>query len=74
MTPVIRFIHLIMQEYDSKCLRMFLITLKVFKIYGLGMAHADSSTFCDQVMKVFFDHFLSRNISDFLMDHPIFFM
>jgi hypothetical protein len=32
--PLIRFIHLIMQEYDSKCLKMYLITctLKVFKI------------------------------------------
>jgi hypothetical protein len=26
------FIHLIMQEYDSKCLKMHIITLKVFKI------------------------------------------
>jgi hypothetical protein len=32
MTPLIRFIHLIMQEYDSKCLKIYLITLKVFKI------------------------------------------
>jgi hypothetical protein len=32
ITPLIRFIHLIMQEYDSKCLKMYLITLKVFKI------------------------------------------
>jgi hypothetical protein len=24
--------HLIMQEYDSKCLKMYLITLKVFTI------------------------------------------
>jgi hypothetical protein len=24
MTPLIRFIHLIMQEYDSKCLKMYL--------------------------------------------------
>jgi hypothetical protein len=30
--PLIRFIHLIMQEYDPKCLEMYLITLKVFKI------------------------------------------
>jgi hypothetical protein len=30
--PPIRFIHLIMQEYDSKCLKMYLITLKAFKI------------------------------------------
>jgi hypothetical protein len=29
---VICFIQLIMQEYDSKCLKMCLITLKVFKI------------------------------------------
>jgi hypothetical protein len=29
---LIRFIHLIMQEYDCKCLKMYLITLKVFKI------------------------------------------
>jgi hypothetical protein len=28
MTPLIRFIQLIMQEYDSKCLKMCLITLK----------------------------------------------
>jgi hypothetical protein len=27
--PLIRFIHLIMQEYDSKCLNMYLITLTV---------------------------------------------
>jgi hypothetical protein len=32
MTSPIRFIQLIMQEYDSKCLKMYLITLKVFKI------------------------------------------
>jgi hypothetical protein len=32
MTPLLHFIHLIMQEYDSKCLKMYLITLKVFKI------------------------------------------
>jgi hypothetical protein len=32
--PMIRFIHLIMQEYDSKCLRMYLIAFKkVFKIF-----------------------------------------
>jgi hypothetical protein len=28
----LRLIHLIMQEFDSKCLKMYLITLKVFKI------------------------------------------
>jgi hypothetical protein len=27
-----RFIQLIMQEYDSKCLKMYLITYKVYKI------------------------------------------
>jgi hypothetical protein len=32
MTPLIRFIQLIMQENDSKCLKMCLITLKVYKI------------------------------------------
>jgi hypothetical protein len=32
MTPLVRFIHLIIQEYDSKCLKMYLITLKVFKL------------------------------------------
>jgi hypothetical protein len=32
MTSPIRFIKLIMQEYDSKCLKMCHITLKVFKI------------------------------------------
>jgi hypothetical protein len=32
MAPLICFIQLIMQEYDSKCLKMYLITLKVFKI------------------------------------------
>jgi hypothetical protein len=32
VTPLVRFIHLIMQEYDSKCIKMHLITLKVFKI------------------------------------------
>jgi hypothetical protein len=30
MTSLIQFIKLIMQEYDSKCLKMYLITLKVF--------------------------------------------
>jgi hypothetical protein len=30
--PLIRFIQLIMQEYDFKCLKMHLITFKVFKI------------------------------------------
>jgi hypothetical protein len=25
ITPLIRFIHLIMQEYDSKCLKMYLL-------------------------------------------------
>jgi hypothetical protein len=30
--PLVCFIHLIMQEYDSKCLKMYLITLKVSKI------------------------------------------
>jgi hypothetical protein len=30
MTRLIRFIQLIMQEYDSKCLKMNLITLKKF--------------------------------------------
>jgi hypothetical protein len=29
---MIRFIQIIMQEHDSKCLKMYLITLKVFKI------------------------------------------
>jgi hypothetical protein len=33
MTRLISFIQLIMQEYDSKCLKMYLITLKVFKIF-----------------------------------------
>jgi hypothetical protein len=28
MTSLIRFIQLIMQEYDSKCLKMYLITFK----------------------------------------------
>jgi hypothetical protein len=33
--PLEQFIHLIMKEYDSKCLKMYLITLKVFvKIFG----------------------------------------
>jgi hypothetical protein len=32
MTSLIRFFQLIMQEYDSKCLKMCLIILKVFKI------------------------------------------
>jgi hypothetical protein len=32
MTSLIRFIQLIMQEYDSKCLKMCLITLKAFRI------------------------------------------
>jgi hypothetical protein len=30
--PLIHFIHLNMEEYDSKCHKMYLITLKVFKI------------------------------------------
>jgi hypothetical protein len=30
--PLVRFIHLTMQEYDSKCLKIYVITLKVFKI------------------------------------------
>jgi hypothetical protein len=25
MTPLVRFIHLFMQEYDAKCLKMYLI-------------------------------------------------
>jgi hypothetical protein len=29
MTRLIRFIQLIMQEYDSKCLKMYFITLNV---------------------------------------------
>jgi hypothetical protein len=33
MTSLICFIQLIMQEYDSKYLKMYLITLKVFKIF-----------------------------------------
>jgi hypothetical protein len=32
MTPLVSFIHFIMQELDSKCLKMYLITLKVFTI------------------------------------------
>jgi hypothetical protein len=32
MTRLMCFIQLIVQEYDSKCLKMCLITLKVFKI------------------------------------------
>jgi hypothetical protein len=35
MTSLIRFIQLIMQEYDSKCPKMYLITLKVFKILNV---------------------------------------
>jgi hypothetical protein len=31
ITSLIRFIHLIMQEHDSKCREMYLITLKVSK-------------------------------------------
>jgi hypothetical protein len=31
MNPLVHFIHLIMQEYDSKCLKMYLITLKFVK-------------------------------------------
>jgi hypothetical protein len=31
ITPLICCIHLIMQEYDSKCLKMYLIILKVSK-------------------------------------------
>jgi hypothetical protein len=33
ITPLIHFIQLIMQEYDFKCLKMYLITLKVSKIF-----------------------------------------
>jgi hypothetical protein len=29
MTPLICFIHLMMQEYDSNCLKMYLITLRI---------------------------------------------
>jgi hypothetical protein len=32
MTSLIRFIQLIMQEYDSKCLKIYLITFKISKI------------------------------------------
>jgi hypothetical protein len=32
MIPLILFIHLIMQEYDSKYLKMYLIAIKVSKI------------------------------------------
>jgi hypothetical protein len=33
MTPLIGFIHLIMQEYDFKCLKMYFISLKVINIF-----------------------------------------
>jgi hypothetical protein len=33
MTPLMRFIHLIMQEYDYQCHKMYLITFKVFNIF-----------------------------------------
>jgi hypothetical protein len=32
MTHLVSFIHLIIQEYDSKCLKMYLITLTAFTI------------------------------------------
>jgi hypothetical protein len=36
MTSLIRFIQLIMQEYDSKCLlKMYLITLKLIKVFKI---------------------------------------
>jgi hypothetical protein len=56
----VRFIHLVMQEYDSKCLKMYLITLKVFKIcYKClapitkvnGMNEGESNTPCPSTME-----------------------
>jgi hypothetical protein len=55
---LVRFIHLIMQEYDSKCLKMFLITLKVFKICQRFFApitkvsEGESNTTCPSTLEV----------------------
>jgi hypothetical protein len=56
--PLICFIHLIMQEYDSKCLKMYLITLKVFKICYKMFApitkvnEGESNTPCPSTLEV----------------------
>jgi hypothetical protein len=58
MTPLIRFIHLIMQEYDSKCLKMYLITSKVLKICQIFFAPItkvnqwESNTPCPSTLEV----------------------
>jgi hypothetical protein len=58
MTRLIRFIQLIMQEYDSKCLKMCLITLKVFKICSKMFApitkvnEGESNTPCPSTLEV----------------------
>jgi hypothetical protein len=49
MTRLIRFIQLIMQEYDSKCLKMYLITLKVFKIVKIFLRRSPKSTKGSQI-------------------------
>jgi hypothetical protein len=43
MTRRICFIQLIMQEYDSKFLKMYLITLKVFKIFKKDLRRSPQS-------------------------------
>jgi hypothetical protein len=58
MTPLVRFIPLIMQEYDSKCLKMYLIPLKVFKICLKYLApktkvnEGESNTPCPSTLEV----------------------
>jgi hypothetical protein len=58
MTGLIHFIKLIMQEYDSKCLKMYLITLKVFKICSkmfvliTKVNEGESNTPCPSTLEV----------------------
>jgi hypothetical protein len=53
-----RFIELIIQEYDSKCLKMYLITLKVFKMCIKFLApitkvnDGESNTPCPSTLEV----------------------
>jgi hypothetical protein len=54
MSPLIHFIHLIMQEYDAKCLKMYLITLKVFKMFApiTKVNEGESNTPCPSTLEV----------------------
>jgi hypothetical protein len=57
MTRLIRFIQLIMQEYDSKCLNILLV-LKVFKMFFKMFApitkvnEGESNTPCPSTLEV----------------------